>query len=123
MCSSDLPATLKRLGKLLEEQGNPKEAAAAYERINYVYPVQDEELHTRLGLLWLELKEPSKAVLEFSAAVASKPMDSAAAYFNLAKAFRAAGRKDEARDNLLSALESAPGFKPAQKMLLELTDK
>ncbi len=117
------PATLKRLGKLLEEQGNPKEAAAAYERINYVYPVQDEELHTRLGLLWLELKEPSKAVLEFSAAVASKPMDPTVAYFNLAKAFRAAGRKDEARDNLLSALESAPGFKPAQKMLLELTDK
>ena len=111
------------MGKLLEEQGNPKEAAAAYERINYVYPVQDEELHTRLGLLWLELKEPSKAVLEFSAAVASKPMDQASAYFNLAKAFRAAGRKDEARDNLLSALESAPGFKPAQKMLLELTDK
>ena len=80
-------------------------------------------MHTRLGSLWLDLKQPNKAVLEFSAAVASKPMDSAAAYFNLARAYRAAGKKDEARDNLLSALESAPGFKPAQKMLLELTDK
>ena len=117
------PETLKRTGKMLEEQGKREEAAAVYERINYVYPVQDEELHTRLGALWLEMKYPAKSILEFSAAVASKPVDPAAAYFNLARAYRAAGRKEEARDNLLNALESAPGFKPAQKMLLELTDK
>ena len=52
-----------------------------------------------------------------------KPLDTAASYYNLARAFRAAHRDDAARDNLYLALEAAPSFKPAQKMLLELTSK
>ena len=30
----------------------PKEAAATLDRINYIYP-EDEELHRKLGELWL----------------------------------------------------------------------
>ena len=85
--------------------------------------MQDEDLHKKLGNLWLELGNTKGAVKEFSAAVGSKPVDPALAYFNLARAQSASGNKADARESLVSALESAPGFKPAQKLLLELTDK
>ena len=114
---------LKQLGKLLEDKGNKKEAAGVYDRINYFYPMQDEDLHKKLGNLWLELGNTKGAVKEFSAAVGSKPVDPALAYFNLARAQSASGNKADARESLVSALENAPGFKPAQKLLLELTDK
>lgn len=114
---------LKKLGKLLEDKGNKQEAAAVYDRINYFYPMQDEELHRKLGDLWMDLKNAKGAVREFSAALGSKPVDPALAYYNLARAQKASGNKDDARESLVSALENAPGFKPAQKMLLELTDK
>jgi tetratricopeptide (TPR) repeat protein len=58
---------------------------------------------------------------ELRRAIAMKPLDTATARYNLARAYRTAGKKDEAKEELLMALESAPGFRPAQRMLLELT--
>ena len=43
------PAILKKLASLEEELGQPKDAAATLERINYIYPVHDEDLHRHLG--------------------------------------------------------------------------
>jgi hypothetical protein len=39
----------------------------------------------------------------------------------LAKAFHAAHRVQEAKDQVLLALEAAPDFKPAQQLLLQLS--
>ena len=47
----DDPATLKKLASL-EELGQAEEAAATLDRINYIYPVHDEDLHRHLGDLW-----------------------------------------------------------------------
>ena len=55
--------------------------------------------------------------------IASKPVDLAGAHYELARALAAAHRTDDARDEVVSALELAPGFKPAQKLLLELNVK
>jgi lipopolysaccharide biosynthesis regulator YciM len=52
--------------------------------------------------------------------VASNPLDKAGAEFHLAQAYLAAGHKDKAEESVLAALEVAPGYRPAQKMLLEL---
>src|SRR5947209_2424259 len=41
------PEALKELASLEQEAGDPKDAAAALERINYIYPM-DEELHRKL---------------------------------------------------------------------------
>jgi tetratricopeptide (TPR) repeat protein len=49
------------------------------------------------------------------------PLDQAASHFNLARAYRAAGRLEEAIEHVATALEAAPGYRPAQKMLLELS--
>ena len=50
-----------------------------------------------------------------------KPLDAADAHYQLARAYRAANRMDAARDEVLLALEAAPDYKPAQKLLLEIT--
>lgn len=116
------PLLVKKLATLLEEAGRKKEAAAALTRLNWIYP-NDEELHRRLGDLEFALGNTGAAIVEFRAAVAMKPLDTATARYNLAKALRGSGKEDEAKEELLLALETAPGFRPAQRMLLELSTK
>ena len=114
------PDLLKRLAALEEAAGQKAEAAATLERMNYIYPVRDEDLHRRLGDLLFALKQYDGAIREYKVLVASQPVDKAGAEFDLAQAYFAAGEKDKAEDSVLAALEVAPGFKPAQKLLLEL---
>jgi Tfp pilus assembly protein PilF len=115
-----MPAALKRLAALEEAAGKPAEAAATLERVNYIYPVKDEDLHRRLGDLLFAEKQYDGAIREYEARIASNPVDKAGAEFNLAQAYFAAGQKDKAQESVLAALETAPGYRPAQKLLLEL---
>jgi tetratricopeptide (TPR) repeat protein len=115
-----MPEALKRLATLEEDAGNKTEAVATLERLNYIYPVKDEELHRRLGGLLYSQKQFDGAIREYNAVVASNPVDKAGAEFNLAQAYFAAGQKDKAEDSVLAALEVAPGYRPAQRLLLEL---
>jgi tetratricopeptide (TPR) repeat protein len=117
------PSVLKRLATLEEGAGRQAEAAATLARLNYVYPVKDEELHRRLGDLLYGQKQYDGAIREYVAVVASNPIDKAGAEFHLAQAYLAAGQKDKAQESVLAALEAAPGYRPAQKMLLELNQK
>jgi tetratricopeptide (TPR) repeat protein len=114
------PETLKRLATLLEGLGRPKEAAQALNRINYVY-LGDEEAHRRLGELYAAGGNPLEAIREYRALLAMRPLDQAAARFNLARAYRAANRLEEAKEEVLLSLEAAPGYRPAQKLFLELS--
>jgi len=114
------PETLKKLATMLVEAGRPADAAAALDRLNYIDPV-DEDLHHRLGDLWFARNNIDGAIREYQGVLAGKPIDPAMAHFNLAKAYRRANRPEDARDELLLALEAAPGYRPAQKMLLELS--
>jgi len=114
------PDLLKKLAALEESAGQPAEAIATLERLNYIYPVKDEELHHRLGDLLLAQKQFDRAIREYNAVIASNPGDKAGAEFNLAQAYFAAGQKDKAQDSVLAALEIAPGYRPAQKLLLAL---
>jgi len=115
------PPALKQLASIEEELGKPAEAAATLERLNYVYPV-DEDLHRHLGDLWFEQKNYPGAIQEYNAVVAMQPLDKAAAQYNLARAYLAAGQKDLAEDHVVSSLEAAPSYRPAQKLLLQLKD-
>jgi hypothetical protein len=49
-----------------------------------------------------------------------KPLDQAACHFSLARAYSQANRLPEAQEQVLLSLEAAPGYRPAQKLLLEL---
>ncbi len=117
------PETLKKLAGLLEEQARPRDAIAALEKLNFVYPVQDAEMHRKMGELCLNQGDIGVAIREFQAALASKPIDLAASHYQLAQAFVRAKRMEDARDHVINALEAAPGYRPAQKLLLELTSQ
>jgi len=114
------PSSLKKLAALLAEAGRKKEAAQTLERINYIAP-QDDEVHKRLGDLDMEIGNVNGAITEYNAALAQKPLDAAASHYNLARALHEANRTDQAKDQLIQSLEAAPGFKPAQKMLLDIS--
>jgi tetratricopeptide (TPR) repeat protein len=114
------PAILKKLAGLEEEAGQTKDSAGTLERINYIYPVHDEAMHRHLGDLLLAQKDYPGAIREYTSVVASSPLDKAGAQYNLAQAYYAAGQKDKAEESVLAALEVAPGYRPAQKLLLEI---
>jgi tetratricopeptide (TPR) repeat protein len=114
------PSTLKTLADDLAAEGNKKEAAAVLERVNYIYPM-DGAQHQQLGLLLLDLNNNAGAIREFQAVLARDPIDPAQAHFNLARAYNQNHQVEQAKDELLSSLEAAPGFRPAQKLLLELS--
>ncbi|HVT92210.1 MAG TPA: tetratricopeptide repeat protein [Bryobacteraceae bacterium] len=114
--------TLKKLAELEAEEGNPVKAIAVLESLNYIYP-EDQQLHQRLGTLYLNEKKPEGAIREFHALLALKPLDQAASHYDMARAYKLAGRGVNAREEVLLALEAAPDFKPAQKLLLELSDE
>ncbi|MGO9256900.1 MAG: tetratricopeptide repeat protein [Bryobacteraceae bacterium] len=114
------PETLLSLAKHLEEAGNKKEAAAILERLNYIYPMENEA-HRELGTLMFDLGQPAGAIREFRAVVDHKPIDPAQAHYDLAIAYHLNHQDEQAKDEVVASLEAAPGFSKAQKLLLELS--
>jgi tetratricopeptide (TPR) repeat protein len=114
------PATLTKLAGLQKDAGKKKEAIRTLERLMYIYPI-GEEVHVSLGDLYLATGNTDGAVREYAAVIASKPIDAAAAHFRLARALHSANRPKEAMDHVLQSLEVAPGYRDAQKLLLELS--
>jgi tetratricopeptide (TPR) repeat protein len=114
------PEALKRLATLLEKQGKTKEAAAVLNRLIYIAPL-DEELHTMLGEDDLALGNAPDAAREYTALIVGKAPDQAGAHYGLARALRLEHKDAQAKDEVLLALEAAPNFRPAQKLLLEMT--
>ncbi len=113
-------STLKLLASLEQGAGKTKQAETTLSKLNYIYP-EDDEIHRRLGGLLLQGGDAPGAVREYRAVLSLKPADIAQSHYDLAKALRAAHRSDEAKDQVLMALEAAPDFKPAQQLLLELS--
>ncbi len=113
------PATLKKLASLEEDLGDKKAAAVVLDQINYIYPM-DEDLHRHLGNLWMAQANYAGATREYTAVLALNPLDKAGSEFNLAQAYFADGQRDKAEATVLLSLETAPGYRPAQQLLLEI---
>jgi tetratricopeptide (TPR) repeat protein len=116
------PKTLEKLVSLEEDLGHAKDAAATLQLVNFIYP-EDEDMHRRLGELLLAQGDAAGAVREYSAVLAMNPLDRASAQYDVARAELAAGDKAKAEESVLASLEAAPGYKPAQKLLLEIEGK
>ena len=114
------PETIKLLAKDLVGLGKKNEAAAVLDRLNFIYPM-DNDLHLQLGELWFDERNAAGAVREFRALVAHSPIDPAQAHFDLARAYNLNHQPEQAKSELVDALETAPGFRPAQRLLLELS--
>jgi len=114
------PDGIMKLGKLLVEAGRKKEAAEVLARLNDIYPEADG-LHKLLGDLLFDAGNAGGAVREFKSVIAGNSIDPAQAHYDLARAYHLSHKDEQAKDELLAALEVAPGFRPAQKLLLELS--
>ena len=114
------PAALRRLAEWQREAGRIDEAIAALQLINLVQPL-DQDLHGSLGDLLLEVGDAQAALQEYEVALALDPHDKATAYFRVARAYQTLGDVAQSRSNLLLALDIAPNYRPAQRLLLELT--
>ncbi len=113
------PRALKKLAALDEDLGQRDKARRVLDQLLWIWP-EDEELHSRLGQMLLAEKQPRKAVREFEALLAVKTLDPAAAHFHLAEAYHQLQDREKTREHLLASLEAAPGYRPAQKLLLEI---
>ena len=113
------PGALKQLAAWHTEADDRQAAAAALQTVAMVQPL-DEELHEQLGALKLELGDAHAALREFDILLQLEPHDKATAYLRKAEAQRALGDIDASRASVLTALDLAPSFRPAQRLLLEL---
>ena len=116
------PDALRRLANWLIEAERPGDAIEVLQAINLIDPL-DADLHGRLGDLLLEAERAAAALQEYEIALALEPHDMATAWYRLASAEHALGNHRQSQDYLLQALDVAPNFRPAQRLLLELASK
>lgn len=114
------PAGLRKLGALLIAANRKREATEVLAAVNYGDPLAIEG-HGQLGELLVEQQRGAEALREYQVMLALKPLDTAGANFGLAQSYRLTGDAPRARRHLLQSLETAPNFRPAQRMLLEMT--
>lgn len=115
------PEALRWLATRLRAQNKLSDAAAVLDSINYVAPF-NYEVHGELGDVYLELKRSDAALAEYQVALKLNPPDKATAYYRVARAYKELQRNADAKKNVLLALDVAPNFAPAQKLLLELAN-
>jgi len=113
------PTALKRLAGWFAEAGRTEMAIEVLASVNWVDPF-DQEVHGRLGDLLLDAQRPQQALREYEVALALKPHDPVTAHYRLASAHAELGNATQAQGHLLEALDIAPSFRPAQKLLLQL---
>jgi len=116
------PGPMRTLAKYMYDQDRVKDAVAILQAQNLVTPF-DIELHDELGDWLLELQQAQDALNEFQVALAMSPHDLAAAHYRIARAYDAMDEFDNTRTHLMAALEIAPHYRPAQKLLLEISRK
>ena len=113
------PNALKQLAAWQAEADDRQAAATTLQTVAMVQPL-DEDLHERLGTLRLDLGDARAALREFDILLQLEPHDKATAHLRVAEAQRALGDIDASRASVLTALDLAPSFRPAQRLLLEL---
>jgi tetratricopeptide (TPR) repeat protein len=114
------PDGLRKLGALLLEAKRDTEAAEVLAAVNYADPLVTDG-HDQLGKLLLAAKKGDAALREYQVLLQLQPGDTAVANFGAASAYRQMGDNTKARRALLQSLETAPNYRPAQHLLLEMT--
>ena len=115
------PEELLKLSELLRESGDDSTAAAVLEQLNWVNPYYAQS-HEWLGQYYLNNDKPDAALREFNALLGLQAQDPASAYLGKAQAANQLGQIKEAKQQVLYALENAPFYRPAQKLLLDINN-
>ena len=112
------PSVLKDLAAYYVSQQQTELAVEVLSDINLVDPF-DLQVHLQLGDLLLAQKKAQQALTEFEVAMALEPLDKAEVFYRMGSANKALGDINKARTQALAALEIAPHFRPAQKLLMQ----
>jgi tetratricopeptide (TPR) repeat protein len=113
----------RKLASLLRET-NVTDAATLYpiyQRIASIDPY-DAASQAMVGELALKRNEPDVAIRSFRTVLALKPVDAARAHADLGEAYLKGNKRPEARKQVLTALEIAPGYERAQDLLLTISE-
>jgi tetratricopeptide (TPR) repeat protein len=110
-----------KLASLTRSLGDSSNAIAALDRVMYMHPYE-ATTHLDLALLSEARRDFDRAVRERRAVLALDPPDVLEAQYSLAAALFAAGRRADARSELLRLLDRAPHFEKAQELLLKLRE-
>jgi Tfp pilus assembly protein PilF len=109
----------RTLASLAKAAGDDRTRAFALERVVSIDPF-DPGAHTAWGQIAMKQQDATLASREFRAALESGASDKAAAHCDLAEAYLAAGHADEAKKEVLAAIEAAPSYERAQDLLLKI---
>jgi tetratricopeptide (TPR) repeat protein len=112
----------RTLGTLYEEAGDVDRAIEYLDRSLDVDPY-DLDAQAQLAALYESRANYQQAILHRRAVVSLNPVDLATAYYDLAHSLYEAQHIAEAKRATLQALEIAPGFRDAQKLLLKCVDE
>lgn len=116
------PRPLKELARWLDEAGRTDQATDVMMSLNYADPL-NPELHAQLGERLLTAGRAQDALREFQALLGLDTLDQAPAHFGMARALRELGDNAASRRHLLDALATAPHYKPAQALLLQMIEE
>ena len=115
-------AEARELAALHEAEGAWAEAARFLRRSMEVEPY-DLDARRRLAEAYEQLGRHAEAVQARRAILALNPVDEAAAYYHLASSLHANEDADAAKRAVLQSLERAPGYRDAQRLLLEIVER
>jgi len=116
------PDTLRELATWLVAANRRQEAIDALAAANYSDPLNDEQ-HLTLGEQLLAAGRAEESMREFQVSLALNGLDAAMANFGMARALRVLGDMPASRRHLLDALATAPHYKPAQELLLQMLEE
>jgi cellulose synthase operon protein C len=111
----------RKLASLVEPLGDAARTEEAYRKIIAIDPF-DSAAQSAYGRFAMKRSDTATAIRAFKSALATKPPDRAAAHTDLAEALLQSGQRDEARKQIVGALEIAPSYERAQDLLLKIVN-
>jgi tetratricopeptide (TPR) repeat protein len=113
------PRALLALAADYTGAGNTEQAFEVLKDVVWSDPFA-QDLHVQLGDLYMTHDDPAKALREYQVLLALDPADKADANLKIATAYKALNDTTNAMQYLMTALDIAPQYRPAQMLLLEL---
>lgn len=120
LSSDSLPA-LRRLIKMSRDSQQWERVAMFAEQILAINPLLPEG-HVSLSEAAEKLDRPEEVVSSLAALAQMEPVDPAAIDFRLARAYAKLDQPDRAKHHVLRALEEAPRYREAHRLLIELVE-
>ena len=117
--SSDALPALRRLIELAREDGSWEQVAAYAEKINSINPLLPEG-HLALAEAAEEVERPGDVVNALRALSKLEPADPAGLDYRMAVALNQLDETDRAKHHVLRALDEAPRYRQAHRLLLEI---